>query len=106
MIELPDFRPLTISQSSRAPTRAAFEALDHVAVVVAADARAGVLRGLPQARTLEQLLTRARKRDSKRLGSRLQNARLTGITVSVCAAATPFDCLTFSRELLAEVLRE
>jgi hypothetical protein len=44
MIDLPDFKPLKISQSSRRPTRASLDALDHVAVVIPAKVAPGALR--------------------------------------------------------------
>jgi leucyl aminopeptidase len=105
MIDLPDFKPLKIVQSSRRPTRASLDALDHVVVVVPPKLALGALRILPQGRQLELMLTRARTRGAKTINASLSSSRSTEVTVAVFDATSAFGSLTWARRLMAECLR-
>ena len=105
MLDLPDFNPLKVTQVSSAPTRAAYEALDHI-LIVAPKGASTSLRGLPQGRQLEQLRKRAAKTRVDTVGTRLPNARGTGITLAQFDAGTAFAALSWARTVLAEALHD
>jgi leucyl aminopeptidase len=106
MLELPDFAPLRVTQTSRAIASAAFESLDHVLVVAATNGRGRELAKLPQGRHLAHLHAQARKRGDDSVSTRAAGARSAGITIAAFAPASKFAALTWARKIMAECLRE
>jgi leucyl aminopeptidase len=106
MLDLPDFTPLKLTQVSKAPTRAAYEKLDHVITVVPKGAAVKSLRALPQGRQLERLRERAVKEELDTVGTRLGNVRGTGVTLARFDASTPFAALSWARTAIAESLKD
>jgi leucyl aminopeptidase len=106
MLELPDFAPLRVTQTSRVVASAAFHSPEHVLVVAAKGSRARELRKLPQGRQLADLRARALRRGDDVVSTRAANARATGITVAPYAPAPAFATSTWARKVLAECLRE
>src|SRR5690606_14438120 len=106
MIELPDFRPLQISQTSRELGRDVCDRLDHVIVVLPRRPSAALLRTVPQGRQLAQLLAQAARRDARFATTRLGNSRATGITGATFERTSAFSDLTWARQTLAEALRD
>jgi leucyl aminopeptidase len=105
MIELPDFSPLRTTATSRAPTRAALDALDHL-IIVAAPGSGGALARLPYGKQLATLLARATKRGDELVSTRAANARATGLTVGAFSAASRFAALTWAAKAIRECLRD
>jgi leucyl aminopeptidase len=105
MIDLPDFKPLKVTCSSRALTRSSLDALDHVLIVVAKSSTAA-LKKMPQGAQLAKLLERAVKRGEEFATSRASNARATGLTVTAFSSTTAFAALTSARKVIAECLRD
>ncbi len=106
MIELPDFAPLKVTETVRSLTRTAFDALDHLLVVVGKDAPAGGLGKLPQGKQLAVLLARATRRGEEIARSRAPNARATGITATRFSAPTTFGALAWGAKIVRDCLRE
>ena len=90
MIELPDFAPLSTSETSRLLTRSVLDALDHVLVVAAKRSASSSLAKLPYGKQLAVLLARAPRRGETMAASRATNARATGITLATFGATTRF----------------
>lgn len=106
MIELPDFRPLQVSQSSRGLSREVCDGLDHVIVVLPPRPDAALLGTVPQGRQIQQLLAQAARRDARVAHTRLQNSRATGVTAALFERKSMFATLTWARKTLAAALRE
>jgi leucyl aminopeptidase len=106
MLELPDFAPLRVTQTSRAITSAALDSLDHVLVVTAKSGGNRELAKLPQGEHLAALHAQARKRGDDSVTTRAVGARTTGITIAAFAPGATFAALTWARKILAECLRE
>lgn len=102
MIDLPDFCPLKITQTTEKAGRKAIDGLDHLIVVVPKNAGSAVLRSLPKGAHLERLLGKAAKAGDPFVTTRIENERATAITVSAFAAKPKFETLTWARKLLAE----
>jgi leucyl aminopeptidase len=105
-MDLPDFAPLKVTQSSRALTRELLDSVDHVMIVVPRGRGALRARTIPRAVPLDDLLRRANKRDDKLATSRASNRRATGVTVATFDATSAFAALSWARRTLAECLRE
>ncbi len=88
-----------VTQSAQAPTRATFDRLDHVIVIVPQNAPTSALRGLPQSQAIKALLARAEP--DRVVSSRLPNRRGTGLTVSRYDRGSRFAQLTWARKLVA-----
>ncbi len=106
MLELPDFTPLKVTQISKAPSRAAYEKLDHILIVAPRRVPSVSLRSLPQGRHLESLYVRAVKTDVDSVGTRLANSGATGVTIARFDATTPFAALSWARSTIAASLRD
>ncbi|HEX7080090.1 MAG TPA: leucyl aminopeptidase family protein [Gammaproteobacteria bacterium] len=106
MLELPDFAPLKITQSSRALTESQLGSLDHVAIALPKNPPAALLADLPQGKQLYKLLDRAKAQGLNRCSSRLTNARATGVTLATIEDGSPFAALTWAREVIADCLRD
>jgi leucyl aminopeptidase len=106
MLELPDFAPLRVTQTSRAAAAAALSSLDHVLVVAAKASRGRELRQLPQGRQLAVLHARALRRGDDTVSTRASNARATAMTIAAYAPGSTFAVLSWARRVLAECLRE
>jgi leucyl aminopeptidase len=106
MLELPDFAPLRVTQSSRAVTSAALDSLDHVLIVAPKSARGRELPKLPQGRQLAALHARAIRRGEDSVGTRAPNTRGTGITIAQYVSGSAFATLTWARKIVAECLRD
>ena len=104
MLDLPDFQPLNVVHG--VASRSAFDALDHVLILVPPDSPSIRLRELPDRRELERVFTLARKRGAKKITSRLHNARTTGVTIATFEVGAAFAVLSSARELVAECLRD
>jgi leucyl aminopeptidase len=106
MLELPDFEPLRVTQTSRAIAATAFNSLDHVLIVAAKNPRGRELRKLPQGRQLAALHARALRRGDESAGTRAANSRATGITIAQYAAGSAFATLTWARKVVAQCLQD
>jgi leucyl aminopeptidase len=106
MLDLPDFAPLRVTQTSRAASAAAIAALDHVVVIAPKARRRGALAKLPQGRQLVELHGRAIARGDDTATTRMSNTRATGVTIALFAAGSPYATLTWARKVVAEVQRE
>lgn len=95
----PNLKLPTITQSTRQPTRAALEQLDHVIVALPRRPKASHFRRLPQSKQIKGLLARAGEHES--IVSRLSNPRGTGLTVAVYPGGSRFEQLTWARKLFA-----
>ena len=95
MIELPDFAPLRATATDAAPTRAAFDRLDHV-LVVTTRGQAPALARLPYGKHLAALLKRTPKSGDDFASSHAANARATGLTVATFRAEPGFTALTWA----------
>lgn len=105
-MNLPDFVPLKVLQSSRGFTREALDAADHALLVVPKERAARRNVKAPRAVPLDDLLRRADKRGDDLATSRAANTRGTGITVATFSAKSTFAALSWARKALAECLRE
>ena len=106
MIELPDFLPLRVSQSPRESSRALFDSMDHVLVVLPPSPPSALFRSVPQGRHLERLLQQAESRGATHVTTRLANARGTAVTAAVFERKSTFANLTWARQLVGELGRE
>jgi leucyl aminopeptidase len=106
MLELPDFTPLRVTQTSRSLSAAALDSLDHLLVVAPKASRGRELRRLPQGRQLAELHARALKRGDDAVSTRAGNARSTAITIAAYAPGSTFAVLSWARKVVAECLRE
>src|SRR5690606_40410164 len=79
---------------------------DPVAIVLPPDPPGSLLAGLPQGKQLPKRVDRARAQGLKSTFTRLGNTRATGVTAAWHEAGTPFALLTWSREVIADCLRE
>jgi len=106
MIDLPDFEPLRVSQTTSGAGRPVFESIDHVAVIVPKRPPAALFRRLPQGTQLRRLLARAHSHEEDRVSSRLSNTRATGVTLGALTPGSAFEELTWARKLVADCLRD
>ena len=106
MIELPDFTPLAVTQTQRAPTQRALAALDHVIVALPKKAPAKALSALVGSPHLARIYARAAETDASTVTVRLDALRGAAVTASAFTSGTPFAALTWARNALAEVARE
>lgn len=105
MIDLPEFLPLKVTQSTGKAGTRDIDALDHLLVVLPPRPRAAAWRGLPNAPQLRKLLDRAVASGNSPATNRLDNRRGTAITVAVFDARDAFTTLVFARKLIAESSR-
>ncbi len=105
MIDLPDFSPLRATASSRQPTRAALDRLDHV-LVVAARGQDAALSRLPYGKQLVTLGKRAAKNEDELLCSRAPNARATGLTIARFDSSPGFAALSWAARAMREISRD
>ncbi len=101
MIAIPEFSALRISQDTKQTTKRQIDSLDHLLVVAPKSFDAALFSRLPLRNQLIQLHTRARKTDDFIIGSRVQNARATGLTLSLIDCTSAFARLTWARKTLA-----
>lgn len=102
MVGLPSFSPLRIAQKSEKARRADFDACDHAIVVVPQDS---TLPRSPISALIMLLSTRAAKRESRSVSTRLQNKNASGLTVAVAGPhESVFARLTWARKVIAECL--
>jgi leucyl aminopeptidase len=105
MIDIPDFSPLRVAQSSEKLGRKQVDSLDHVLVVLPKRPRATLFRGLPKARHLEALVARANKADDTFVTTFVDNKRPSAITIATLEPPSNFELLCFARKLVAESKR-
>jgi leucyl aminopeptidase len=105
-LELPDFAPLRVTQSERAPTSAVLDSLDHWLVVTPKSTRVRELKRLPSGRQLAELHVQARRRGDDSASTRANNKRATAITLASYAPGSSFATLSWARKTIAECLRE
>ena len=102
MVDLPNFSSLQILQKSKKVQRTDLDACDHALIVVPRDS---ALPRLPLASLIGELRKHALKRESCAIGTRLANAKATGLTVSVADDhESAFARLTWARKTIAECL--
>jgi leucyl aminopeptidase len=106
MIDIPDFHPLKIIQSPRAPARHVLDGLDHLAIVVPEKPGEALFRTLPHGQQLAKLIDHAHRHDATRVSTRLTNDRATGITLATFAQRPAFDTLKAARDLIAQCMKE
>jgi len=106
MLDLPDFAPLKVTQTTRTFTESQLASFDHVAIVLPKEPPGSLFAGLPQGKQLHKLVDRARAQGLKSTFTRLGNTRATGVTAAWHEAGTPFALLTWAREVIADCLRE
>jgi leucyl aminopeptidase len=106
MIELPDFTPLAVTQTQRAPTPRALAALDHLIVALPKKAPGRALSTLVGSSHLARQYARAVAADASSVTMRLDAVRGAAVTASTFTRGTPFAALTWARNTLAEVARE
>jgi len=106
MLELPDFAPLRVTRSRRAPSSSALASLDHLLIVGTQHTGARALQRFPQGRQLATLLARALERGDDCASTRASNARATGLTVAAFSPGSTFASLTWARRIVAECLRD
>ncbi len=106
MLELPDFAPLRVTQSSRAVAATAFDSLDRVLIVAPKNSRGRELRRLPLGTQLVTLHARALRRGDDAVSTRAANARATGITIASYGSGSAFSTLTWARKVVAECLHD
>ncbi|HZF27689.1 MAG TPA: M17 family metallopeptidase [Gammaproteobacteria bacterium] len=105
-MDLPEFTPLRITQSTQRITRGSLDAFDHVIVVVPKHPPPRWAQKLPRGRQLEQLLAKTSRRGDDFASTRADNARSTGITIAAFEATSPFAALTWARKAVAEAQRD
>jgi len=106
MLELPDFAPLRVTQTTRAVASATFDTIDHVLVVAAKIAGGRELRKLPQGQRLAQLHARTVRRGDDCVSTRAGNTRATGVTIAAFTPGSAFAALSWARKIVGECLRE
>jgi leucyl aminopeptidase len=106
MIDIPDFHPLKITQSPRAPARHVLDGLDHLAIVVPEKPGEALFRTLPHGQQLAKLVDHAHRHDATTVSTRLTNERATGITLATFAEGKVFDTLKAARDLIVHCTRE
>src|SRR5690606_4073750 len=106
MIELPDFTPLAVVQTQRAPSPRAMAALDHVVVALPKKAPTQAVRSFSGGPHLGRLYAQAVDGGATSVTMRLDSLRGTAVTASTFTRGTPFAALTWARNTLAEVARE
>ena len=102
MIDIPEFRPLRITQSDAGPGRKQIDTLDQLLVVVPKNPNATAFRGLPTATALSRLFKSAKKSGPDPLTTHLDNKRGTAITLASIETGRQFELLTRARNLIAE----
>lgn len=106
MLDLPEFVPLKVTQATRTFTESHLASFDHVAIVLPKEPPGSVFADLPQGKQLHKLVDRAREQGLKSVFTRLDNARATGVTVTLVEGGAPFAMLTWARDVIADCLRE
>ncbi len=96
---LPETALPRVTQSPQTPTRATFDRLDQVIVIVPQDAPPRAFRGLPQSQPIKALLAQAEPDGV--VSSRLANRRGTGLTIGRYGRGSRFTQLTWARKLVA-----
>jgi leucyl aminopeptidase len=102
MIDLPDFSPLKITQTSEKAGRKEVDSLDHLIVVLPANAGGAAFRAVPKSAHLERLFRKAAKAGDTLVTTRIDNKRGTAITAAGFDAKTTFAALSWARKLIAE----
>jgi leucyl aminopeptidase len=105
-MDLPQFTPLRVTQSTQPISRGSLDGIDHLVAVVPRNPPARWAQKLPRGRQLEQLYTKATRRGDDVASSRADNTRSTGITVAGFDAAAPFAALTWARKIIGEAQRD
>jgi leucyl aminopeptidase len=105
-MDLPEFTPLRVTQSTQPISRGSLDGIDHLVAVVPRNPPARWAQKLPRGRQLEQLYTKATRRGDDVASSRADNTRSTGITVAGFDAAAPFAALTWARKIIGEAQRD
>jgi len=102
MLDLPDFAPLRVTQSSRALTRASFDSLDHVVIVAPKDSPTRALQKLPQGHLLARLFRHSTARSADFAHARLSNDRATAVTIAAYSRGSAFADLSWARKAITE----
>lgn len=103
-MELPDFLPLRVAQSTVLPSKAQCDALDHLIVVLPEKPSANLFKRLPQSEHLRRCFERSSKDRKGTASTRLANARATAVTLTTIAGdRNGFETLTWARKILAPI---
>ncbi len=105
-MNLPDFKPLKITQRAQSLTRATLDACDHAIVIAPKHAAASTLDRLPRGAHLVRLLKRAVKNGESSATSRIDNGRGTGVTVAAFDAKSTHAALGWARRTLGPALHD
>ena len=105
MIELPEFRPLRITQTADRAGRAQIDSLDHLIAILPKKPDKADYRTLPKPAHMERLLARAIRAGDSRVTTHIDNQRGTAITVATYGHSSCFETLVWARNLIAEVKR-
>jgi len=105
MIDLPDFSPLGITQSTEKLAGKQVDRLDHLLVLMPPAPQPSRFRGLPKAGFLRSLLQRSVKAGQALVTTYLDNKRQTAITLAVVDRTEGFELLCLARKLVGETRR-
>jgi leucyl aminopeptidase len=105
MIDLPDFCPLRITQSTESVGRKQIDSLDHLIAVVPKNAKKSAFRALPKPSHIERLLKQATKASIQFVTTHIDNKRGTAVTAAVFDPKDRFQTLTWARKVIAECSR-
>jgi leucyl aminopeptidase len=105
MIDLPDFRPLRITQSKDSVGRKQIDSLDHLIAVVPKSPRKSAFRALPKPAHMDRLLATAVGNGNETVTTHIDNQRGTALTVTTWEPRDRFRTLTWARQLISECTR-
>jgi leucyl aminopeptidase len=106
MLDFPDFQPLRITQTTRAPSRKVLDGLDQLAIVLPKRPNDALFRTLPHGQQLAKLLKHAQSHGGERVSSRLTNERATGVTLASFPDGPAWKTLKAARELITVATRD
>jgi leucyl aminopeptidase len=106
MLDFPEFQPLRITQTTRAPSRKVLDGLDQLAIVLPKRPNEALFRTLPHGQQLAKLLKHAQNHGGERVTSRLTNDRATGITLATFPDGPAWKTLKAARELIAAATQD
>ena len=102
MIDLPDFLPLRIAQTTGRATRKEIDALDQLLAIVPESPESVTVPDLPKAAQLKRLLKTATAAGQISATTRLESTRGTAITLARIKTGDAFSLLTQARKLIHE----
>ena len=105
-MNLPDFKPLKITQRAQSLTRATLDACDHVDRDCTEARCRKHARSLAARRAPVRLLKRAVKHGESSATSRIDNGRGTGVTVAAFDAKSTHAALGWARRTLGPALHD